>query len=93
MSKTKKDNKKAEPVSTPSRRSVIVKLLQECKWTKETLAKKLSEENKAWPEARNKSAISGTVVDLRKRPQRWDIVIDEKGIISVKDKASTKKAG
>jgi len=90
MSKPQKSQKKATN-TTPSRRSIIVRLLQEGKWMKETLAKKLGEENKAWPEARNKSAISGTIADLLKKPQRWSVNVDEKGVISLKGKAAAKK--
>jgi len=89
MSKPQKDQKGNVKSGQLSRRSVIVKLLKEGTWTKETLAKKLQEVNKDWPVVRNKSAISGTLADLRKKPQQWTVSVSDKGVIGVKEKAAS----
>ena len=95
MNKTQKENKKPKP-ATPSRRSVILKLLQEQEWTKEALASKLQELNKGWAVERNKSAISGVLSDLRRKPQlqkkqRWIVQVSEKGAVSLKPTAASTK--
>jgi hypothetical protein len=65
-----------------SRRSSIIQLSQKGGWTVPTLAKKLSQMNKEWTEKNNKSAIRGTLADLRKS-NKWMVETDKEGKISL----------
>lgn len=64
--------------------------VQEGTWTKETLAAKLQEANKEWTVAKNKTAISGTLADLRKKQLKWTVSENDKGVINVKEKQAQK---
>ena len=79
---TKKKNGKVKSVS---RRSTIIQLVQKGGWTVPTLANKLSQINKDWTEKNNKSAIRGTLADLRKS-NKWLVETDKEGKISLSAK-------
>jgi hypothetical protein len=65
MAKNASEKKSTE--GQVSRRSQIIKLVSENKWTVEKLADKLSKLNADWEVKKNKQAIAGTLGDLRRR--------------------------
>ena len=78
-------SKKAETTKDgkgQSRRGLIIQMLQEGKWTKPDLAKKLYEINSEWSIVKNKTAISGTLNDLKKR-SGWTVRTTQKGMITL----------
>ena len=78
-----KETKKSAKVS---RRGTIITLFkQQGTWTISDLAKKLEEMNKAWPAAKNKAAIKGTLADLKKN-NSWAVKVDKAGLVSVSAK-------
>ena len=60
-------SEKKSAVKVESRRSQIIKLVQQNKWTAEKLAERLSKLNSEWEAPKNKAAITGTLADLRKK--------------------------
>lgn len=65
-----------------SRRGKIIELVQENIWDTATLAEWLTLVNPEWPTGKNKSAISGTLADMRKN-QGWVAKTTDEGRIVV----------
>ena len=79
MAKNVSDKKSVEKVE--SRRSQIIKLVQQNKWTAEKLAERLSKLNSEWETQKNKAAITGTLADLKKKG--WTVEKGSGGVIKV----------
>ena len=79
MAKNASEKKSVEKVE--SRRSQIIKLVQQGKWTTEKLAEKLQKLNSDWETTKNKTAISGTLADLKKKG--WMVDKEADGVIKV----------
>ena len=72
---------KKDKDKTATRRGKIIKLVQQNKWSLGKLAEHLHKINSEWLVAKNKPAIYGTLVDLKKKG--WAVIRRDKGIISV----------
>ena len=79
MAKNASEKKSVEKVE--SRRSQIIKLVQQNKWTAEKLAERLNKLNSGWEAQKNKAAITGTLADLKKKG--WVVDKDADGVIKV----------
>ncbi len=79
MSKNASEKKSTAKVE--SRRSQIIKLVQQNKWTAEKLAERLTKLNSGWEAQKNKAAITGTLADLRKKG--WTVEKGSDGVIKV----------
>jgi len=80
MAKTNASEKKSTE-KAESRRSQIIKLVQQDKWTVEKLAEHLNKLNSGWEVKKNKAAIAGTLGDLKKRD--WTVEKGVDGVIKV----------
>lgn len=80
----KKEKVKKPAKTTVSRRGKIIELVQDNKWTIQKLAEELNRQNKKWQVKKNRSAITGTLADLKK--MGWGVSIGVDGVIQTKPK-------